>query len=173
MDAQRNRGLVVAKHMRLLTTLTITLLTLAMSAPLAIAETTNIEKLKLAIDFPGTIEVLDTDVTGKKKLPDTEVRIKTSMAEVGTISIDLEKKVSAAEDAKETIKIVASDATNMVVTKLPDKGWLLTWQYNKDKWYGVKAMKKVKGKWYELDARPQSREASDAAIAAFKSVRAM
>lgn len=155
--------------MRLLTT---TLLVLAMATH-ANAEITNIEKLKLAIDFPGTIEVFDTDVTGKEKLPETEVRIETSMREIGTVHIELKKKPSTAEDAKKTIKMVASDATNLVVTNLPDKGWLLTWQYNKDKWYGVKAVKKVKGKWFLLDARPESREAADAAIAAFKSVRAM
>ena len=155
--------------MRLLTTL----LVLAMSTGLALAETSNIEKLQLAIDFPGTIEVLDSDVTGKDKLPDTEVRIKTSNGDVGTISIELKKKPSTAEDAKKTIKIVSSDASNMVVTKLPDKGWQLTWQYNKDKWYGVKVVKKVKGKWFLLDARPESREAADAVVAAFKSVRAM
>ncbi len=44
---------------------------------------------------------------------------------------------------------------------------------NKDKWYGVKVVKKVKGKWFLLDARPESREAADTTVAAFKSVRAM
>jgi hypothetical protein len=160
---------VIPDRMRILTTLA----TLLLSTVLAHAEPANIEKLKLTIDFPGTIEVLDTDYTGKVKLPETEVRIKTSIREVGTVNIELEKKASTAEDAKKTIKIVASDASNMVVTKLPDKGWLLTWQYNKDQWYGVKMMKKVKGKWFELDARPESREAADTITAAFKTVRAM
>ena len=148
------------------------ILVLAMSSRLALAETANIEKLKLAMDFPGTIEVLDVDMTEKHKLPDTKVRITTSIEDVGTINIELKKKPSSAEDAKKTIKIVSPDATNMVVTSLPDKGWMLTWQYNKE-WSGVKVLKKVKGKWFLLDARPDSRAAADTVVAAFKSVRAM
>jgi len=147
------------------------LLVLALSARLAAAEAIKVEKLQLTIDFPGTLEVFDTDVTGKEKLPATEVRIETSVADIGTVHIEQKKSHASADDAKRTIKIVASDAKNIVVTPLPDKGWLLTWQYNKDKWYGAKLFKKIKGKWFLMDARPESREALDTIVAAFKSVR--
>src|SRR5687768_18463801 len=104
------------------------LLIICLLAGTAAAEETKIEKLKLAIDFPGTLEIFDTDVTGKEKLPATDVRIETSIKEVGTVHIEQKKAHSTAEEAIKILKIATSDASNIVVTKLPDKGWIVTWQ---------------------------------------------
>jgi hypothetical protein len=132
---------------------------------------TTIEKLKLALDFPGSLEIHDTDVTGKDKLPATEVRIETSIKEIGTVHVEIVRDYQTADDAKRVVAHKGSDTTNVAITKLPERGWILTWQYNKDRWYGVKVLKKLKGKWVLMDARPESREASDVILAAFKSMR--
>ncbi len=133
--------------------------------------TATIEKLKLVIDFPGTLEIFDTDVTGKEKLPATEVRIETSIKDIGTVHIETVRAFQTADDAKRVIARKGSDATHVAIAKLPERGWILTWQYNEDKWYGVKVLRKIKGKWVLMDARPETREASDVILAAFKSVR--
>jgi len=147
-------------------------LALSASFTVAAADEIKIEKLKLVIDFPGTLEIFDTDVMGKQKLPPTEVRIKTSIDDIGTVHIEQKKAHSTAEDAIKLIKITASDASNVVVAKLPEKGWVLTWRYNEDKWRGAKVFKKIKGKWFLMDARPESDAALQTIVAAFKSVRA-
>jgi len=135
------------------------------------ATATSIAKLRIVIEIPGKVDVFDTDVTGKEKLADNEVRIETSNEHVGTMNLRFRPAYETANDAKGIVKIATSDATNIVVTKLPERAWILTWQYNNNKWYGVKVFKKIKGKWLLMEARPESREALELALAAFKSVR--
>jgi hypothetical protein len=131
---------------------------------------TSIEKLKFAIDFPGSLQIYDTDTFGKQ-LPATEVRIETSIGDMGTVHVEIVRSYQTANDAKSVIARKGSDATHVAITKLPEQGWLLTWQYNDDKWYGVKAFRKIGGKWVLMEARPESHEASDIIVAAFRSVR--
>jgi hypothetical protein len=132
---------------------------------------TSIEKLKLTIDFPGSLQIYDTDFTGKKQLPATEVRIETSTKDLGTVHVEIVRAYQTADDAKSVIARKGSDATHVAIAKLPEQGWILTWQYNDDKWYGVKVTRKIKGKWVLMDARPESRGAFDIIVAAFKSAR--